>query len=136
MQAFTFLESAHGFRRTRTEYSASSFGNVIAEYRSPALCIRVTRDRSQFFCSFARPGTTEEWFDHDVILQVLGEIAMRDALVADSWLSLESVASSVEQNVERIGELFAEPAFEKSRELFHERQRIRAARLFGGEGSA
>lgn len=131
-----FLERGHGFRRTRTEYSAWSFGNVIADYRSHALYIRVTRDRSQFLCSFARPATTEDGFDYDVILEAVGEMRMRDALVAESWRSLESVATSVERTVERICELLAEPAFENSRELFQERQRIRAARLFGGEGSA
>lgn len=125
-----FLETAYAFRRTRTEYSAKSFGNVIAEYRSPRLWIQVTRDRGQFFCRFSKPGTPAEWFDQETVLSDLGEAHTLEVLLAEEWSSLESVASSVERTIERVCGLFAEATYAASRHRFQEFQRRRVTEWF------
>ena len=136
VRAFMFLETEYAFCRTRTEYSASCFGNVIAEYRSPRLWIQVTRDRSQILCDFSRPGPTAEWFDLDTVLADLGAARTLGALLADEWSSLESVAASVRDAIDRIVELFTEQNYPESCRRFQEFQQRRVDELlrFGAGG--
>jgi hypothetical protein len=117
---FSFVEQMPGARRIRCEYHAAHFGNAIVEYDSPRLRVRVTKDRGAFLCDFASPEPPVEWFDLEVVFRVLGEDRTIDALIAESFTSLESIGRAVEDNLEPICERFGEAHYADSRKRFHE----------------
>src|SRR6266404_6870281 len=96
---FSFLETERDFRCVRRTYDRAHFGNAIVEYESSNLRLRVTKDRSQFFCDFAAAKGSVEWFDQDIVFRDLGEASVIDALIAQQWSSVEDVAKNIRASV-------------------------------------
>src|SRR5882757_7696084 len=103
-----FVERQRDVRRIRSEYNPVVFGNAVVEYSSPDLRLRVTKDRGQFLCDFAATNGPLEWFTLGIVFRDLGESASLDALIAEKWSSLDSVAATVEDHFSRILDLFSE----------------------------
>lgn len=131
MRAFSFLEKDLTYQRITTEYDSARFGNAIVEYRSPRLRIRVTKDRGQYVCDFAAPRGPAEWFDQDIVFRDLGEDHAVDEVVIQRWSSLDAVAASVKEAIERIAHLFTDERYLASRARFQNGQLRRVQKLFG-----
>ncbi len=119
--AFWFLDIKLGYQRSRP-YVPAANGNAIVDYRLADLWVTVTKDRGQLFCHFAAPREPAEQFDLEIVLRDLGEDKVADDLIAQSWSSLDSLASCVEQSIDRIRARFSEDAFSDSRVRLKEAQ--------------
>lgn len=127
VRAFSFLEEDLAYRQSRSEYDAASFGNAIVEFQSHDLLVRVTKDRSQFFCDFANP-TRHEWFDQEILFLDMGENQAIESLVAQRWLSVDAVANSIRLTIDRISTLLRDEAYAETRARLLKRYQQRARR--------
>jgi hypothetical protein len=129
--AFWFLNVKLGYERSRNQYASAPNGNVVVYYESSDLRVRVTKDRGQFLCDFAASKEPTEWFDLEIVLRDLGEDKASDDLIAQGWSSLDSLASCIEQTIDRIRAQFSEDSRSESRARLKEGQLRRVRKLFG-----
>lgn len=106
-------------------HNAAMFGNVLVDYASPDMFLRVTRDRGQFF--FAVGTSSRTALAESALLRLLGAEQDLSSLVAQEWSSLTQLASIAEQHLPRILDVLRTPAAQKlvQEKLAHE-EKVRA----------
>jgi len=89
----------------------------------------VTRDRGRIEVDISQRWC-EEWFDEDVVLQLVG--ATEDArALGESRVSVELAAAALERNFVAVVDRFGQPRWDSTRADLQTLRRLRAFQEFG-----
>ena len=127
--AFNFLVTERGYREMASHYAPESFGNAALEYESPALRVRVTRDRSLYEVDYARVTDGDYHFD-EVTLHLVGAADDAERLAADR-ASLSLHAEIIRKHLAGIEEAFAPDRYEATIRELRTLKNQRAEQLWG-----
>jgi hypothetical protein len=92
--------------------------------------IRVSRDRGQFLVGFSPRDLPAEWFDEQIVLQLIRAEDTAKRLVEGRWKSLAACADAIRENIGAIEDRFNQTAWPQSRVELKTLQERRAHELF------
>lgn len=130
LSAFAFLCRSASPRIIDSSYSATTFGNADIGLEGDTLRVRVTRDRGQYLVDVSPLGIAE-WFDQDVVLQLVGAEDSLASLSHSKLRSLELAADAFCSHFPAIEERFRPLAWAESRLALLTLQEHRTRELFG-----
>jgi hypothetical protein len=129
--AFQPLVAGHGFSLSYREPPLRPFGNTVVDFASPTLRVRVTKDREQFLVDLAPAQLAAEWFDLDVVLELLGAPTQLPDGRPFVEGSLDELSRLLLQHLAAIEPLFHKSAFAATKGQLKRLQAQRVERLFG-----
>ena len=132
LTAFAFVAMPPGPRISDSSYDPDSFGNAVIELDGDAVRIRVTRDRGQLLVDLAPPASGE-WFDEEVVLQLVDAGDVAGDLAAGEWRALAPSADAIRRHFPAIVERFGHERWPQTRTELKALQSRRARELFGAE---
>ena len=101
-RSFSFLESRHGFLCVQQKWDEKRFGNIVMDFETEALRVRLIRDRGPWFCYFASMKDARMDFDVNEALPLIGQDSDQEILQRDDYRQSELLAQVVERNFERL----------------------------------
>lgn len=129
--AFSFLESARGFRLA-DETRSDSFGDAIVDFESATLRVRVLRDRGQVFVDISPADGTPAWFDLPLLLSHLGERDAAKVLIAGGQRDAQEAADLLRAHYSEVEAMLGSSRSGDVVRRLTELRLARADRRFGG----
>ncbi len=131
LAAFAFLASGTGSRLMYSESDPAAFGNAQMGVEYEEIRLRVTRDRDQIFVELSPRAVVADWFDEDVVVELVAGREAAARLEANTARPLTEAASAIQVNLPAILERFRAVTWPGTRTALKALQNERAQRLFG-----
>jgi hypothetical protein len=131
LTAFDFLAPTVPPRVLYSDSDSAASGNAQLGIEYDQFRLRVTRDRGQVFVDLSPRWVAADWFDEDVIVEL---VAGRDAaarLEANLARPLADAADGIRMHLAAIVECFRDVPWPTTRAALRKLQEARAQRLFG-----
>jgi hypothetical protein len=128
---FAFLARDARPRVVYSDYDAATFGNAQMGIEYAQLRLRVTRDRSQVFVDLSPRTVAADWFDEDVVIELVAGRARAGQLEANTARPLAAAANAIQEHLSTIVDRFREENWSSTRAALKALQNERAKRLFG-----
>lgn len=111
------------------EQTGPGFDNAIVTLRSAGICIRIVRERTQFFVDFAAPTNSHSWFDSALIFRLLGLSDRASFHMSDAESTFDALRRFLVQFYPELTALFSEDSYQTTEQALHDIAVERAKRF-------